>query len=140
MAAFLREMSVERMLITFHEDDIELEEFLHDHGFAVLSCEDVYRVPAGDLMYNRKMDELLEKRGEPTAVFDLEDEMYYQKLEELLEKKGVPKDELKEISRKLSLVSFDKSGKAAGCLLVKEREEDLEVVFFLNGTLFFGGN
>ncbi len=135
VTAFLGQMGMKSIMISFRDDDEELEDFLSNRGFAVTAYDDIFKVPIGNLIYSKKLERMLEMAGKNLLTYDLNHTERYVLAIKLIREQGIDEEVLSGLSRKLSVLSMDKNGEAAGCILLKEMENgDLEVVYFLNDS------
>ena len=131
--AFLHEMQIGRIEITYSDDDEELDDFLKNHGFVTCPEEDMYEVPVSDLIYTEQMDALLERITETDRVHTIEDPKMRDKLNSYLESLGMDAELPGTVSAGLSLVMLDRLGAPSGCMLVETPDEDsVEVSYFAN--------
>ncbi len=135
MRAFLEQMGMKTIMISFRDDDEELEDFLCNRGFAVGAYDDIYQVPIGDLIFNPKIERMMEDSGESLPAYDLNNAERMDLLKKLIREKELDEEMLAGMSEKLSVLSLNQQGEAAGCILIKEIPEgDLEVIYFLNDS------
>lgn len=125
--------SVDRIDVTFSEDDEGMEDFLMEHDFLVEEDEGIFRVPLEDLLYSSMMYDMLETVSVPDLSVKVVSSENIEELKKYLEEKGNDPRILEDISQALSIVRFDKENRIAGCLLTKDLgEKNLEVAAFYN--------
>lgn len=135
VSAFLQEMDITGLEISYTDGDEGLDDFLKTHGFVTSNESDTYAVPAGDLIYSELMDALMEKIPDTDRVFTMYERDMSDDIARFLEDNDLEPDSLEDIdiSERLSLMAYDETDSPTGCMFVSEPDEEtVEVLYFLN--------
>ena len=117
----------------FLSEDEELEDFLMERGFLVGDESTLYRVPLKELLYAKRMEEMLEHRSRERMTCSLRDLRIVRPLAQFLKAHRMDPIFAEGISKGYSFVTMDPQGEVTDVILITEVGEDLHINYLIGG-------
>ena len=121
------EMGLNGVDIAFTDSDENLGDFITEAGFLTGIDSGIYEVPVSDLIYTPEMDEIIEASGTGSGVYTLNSKKILSRMPGFLEDHVMDSDILDDMTPDISPAVCDEDGNIAGCMLMKDEEDYIEI-------------